>query len=299
MTPRHQHLWQCHALDRVLLALAHSDALRPALIFKGARILNLHLGELRRQSNDIDCNVALATFQQHDDLDSLAAWLQSELAAALTSGLQRDSQRFALQAVHLRRRPLQNHPRGWDGFKIRVQLSDAQHPAQGLPALDLDITTPEPLGPTAVQRMPLGDGHIQVCSLSRVAGEKLRAFLSSLPAYRRKLGLQPMRVRCKDIYDISRILGQRPISANPEFWRQASAELRLAAAARFIDCDGLATFEDELQATRTRYLLSSTVPEDISFERAWAGLREVVGFFEAEGFPPMRAPLPVLGHDGG
>jgi hypothetical protein len=49
--------WTNKALDEVLVAMIAAQPLREALIFKGARILNLHIRE-DRQSLDIDSNAA-------------------------------------------------------------------------------------------------------------------------------------------------------------------------------------------------------------------------------------------------
>lgn len=49
--------WTNEVLDEVFLAVIAAEPLRKALIFKGARILNLHLGD-SRESLDIDSNAA-------------------------------------------------------------------------------------------------------------------------------------------------------------------------------------------------------------------------------------------------
>ena len=48
--------WKSALLDAVLVASSKSDELRGLLVFKGARILNLRLGDESRQSLDIDSN---------------------------------------------------------------------------------------------------------------------------------------------------------------------------------------------------------------------------------------------------
>lgn len=57
----------------------------------------------------------------------------------------------------------------------------------------------------------LVDGHVVMAyTLQRIAGEKLRAFLSSLPTYRRQVKTPGEVVRVKDIYDLACILRVAP-----------------------------------------------------------------------------------------
>lgn len=72
-------------------------------------------------------------------------------------------------------------------------------------------------------------------TLVRIAGEKLRAFLSSLPAYRAKVKKPGEAVRAKDLYDISRIRRVHGLE-QIEFWRRAGEEFHVACRYRYIDC---------------------------------------------------------------
>lgn len=55
MKPEARDHWSNELLNEVFLAIIADEKLRGVLLFKGARILNLYLGE-SRQSLDIDSN---------------------------------------------------------------------------------------------------------------------------------------------------------------------------------------------------------------------------------------------------
>ena len=127
-------------------------------------------------------------------------------------------------------------------------------------------------------------------SFTRIAGEKLRAFLSSLPQYREKVKKRGEAVRVKDIYDIERIARVHPLD-NGEFWSKAGEEFRLACESRFVDCLGIDSFEQDLATTQSTYENDPTIPNEISFNDAWHTIREVVAFLEANRIIPFEFPL--------
>jgi len=137
----------------------------------------------------------------------------------------------------------------------------------------------------------VGKHEVTAYTLPRIAGEKLRAFLTSLPAYRRKLARPGEAVRAKDIYDLACIERERPLS-DRTFWNAAGQEFRTASASRFVDCAGQVTFEEDLDVTRATYEADATIPKDISFEAAWAVLRAAVKAMEGLGVIPFAFPLP-------
>jgi hypothetical protein len=138
----------------------------------------------------------------------------------------------------------------------------------------------------------VGKHEVTAYTLQRLAGEKLRAFLTSLPAYRRKLGRPGESVRAKDIYDLACIAQKRPLT-NQAFWSAAGREFRTASASRDVDCAGLTTFEEDLDVTRATYEADTTIPKDISFEAAWAVLRAIVQLMEGLGVIPFTCTLPA------
>ena len=123
--------------------------------------------------------------------------------------------------------------------------------------------------------------------MERIAGEKLRAFLSSLPEYRDKFNRPGKDVRAKDLYDLALILRHRPVS-NEAFWRTAADEFRHACHSRKVDCEGLSTFRQNWRTTRQIYETSS-LPDDVSFVDAETALTEIVDQLRKFGVLPIRA----------
>jgi hypothetical protein len=120
---------------------------------------------------------------------------------------------------------------GWDAFKVRMNVNDLSKHVRGLPALEIDVAAPEELLDTSVATIEVGGHRVYAYTLERIAGEKLRAFLSSLPAYRAKVKKPGEAVRAKDLYDVSRIRGVYGLE-QVEFWRLAGEEFRLACPVR-------------------------------------------------------------------
>ena len=81
---------------------------------------------------------------------------------------------------------------------------------------------------------------------SRVLDEIFAALAASKPldeAYRAKVKKPGEAVRAKDLYDISRIRRLYGLE-KVEFWRMAGEEFYAACRSRYIDCRGLATFQE-------------------------------------------------------
>lgn len=134
---------------------------------------------------------------------------------------------------------------------------------------------------------------IRAYSLERIAGEKLRAFLSSLPAYRSKTGRQAGSVRVKDLYDLSLIARRHP-PADHGFWLVAGEEFRLACRSRAVDCAGLETFAQQLTATRVAYEQDPTLVPAIPFTEVWGVLASVMEVYLDHGLVPFEFELPPL-----
>lgn len=293
MNPTQQQAWKRDALDMVFSALAESDELSQFLVYKGARILALRLGELHRASYDLDANLQLSFALRYPDRAEQVDRLQSLIHAAIEAHSNAQSPvRFALNGVKVMHRPRENHPLGWNAFDVTIQLHDyANEGVRGLPTVTFDIAAPELLGDRAVAPLAVGNQHVYAYTLERIAGEKLRAFLSSLGSYRAKVKKPGESVRAKDIYDLAQILRQHSI-ADESFWTTAGAEFRLACASRYIDCAGIATFEEDLALTKVTFDNEPVLPKDIAFEVAWAGIVQIVVFLATAGILPFEHPLP-------
>lgn len=296
MRSEDQDSWRDAALDVLMAAIATDDKLRAALIFKGARILSARLGTRHRFSRDIDANMT----QNFVDVRPEAVEQERALEHLIRTALERfmaraDPIRYRMESIRVVRRPPQGHPRGWSAFRVSVRLTDLknQH-VVGIPTLLLDVAAPEPLGDNSVAPLGVGDGNVLAYTLERQTGDKMKAFLTSLPAYRAKLGGGPAERtrRVKDLYDIATVERAHPVNQDRAFWDAVGKEFAIAARGRGVDCAGIVTFAEGLDETRTLYEESEIFGNDIPFDAAWAALERVVGAIERRGLIPFRFALP-------
>jgi hypothetical protein len=179
---------------------------------------------------------------------------------------------------------------GWDAFTVRLNVNDLTRQIRGLPPLEIDVAAPEEMLDSSVTEIRVGGYRVHACSLQRIAGEKLRALLSSPPAYRAKLKKPGDAVRVKDLYDVARIRRARDL-ADTEFWFTAGQEFQVACRSRYIDCAGLGTFQEQWEVTRQSYS-AAAIPRDVPFDEAAATLEAAVAFFAECGILPFEFPLP-------
>ena len=282
-------------MDEALQAFAADRVLRSFLIFKGARILNLRLGSPIRQSLDIDSNLTFGFQQSHPRMEDQQQLLETNFATALRRFFDRQNPvRFFVESTTVEPHPPRmDHPFGWNGFVVRVRVRDGrQSDLRGIPAIEIDVAASEELGPDAVSDLTIHDNlTIRAYTLERIAGEKLRAFLSSLPAYIDKIGRRSDAIRVKDLYDLARIRRARAID-DFNFWRTAGMEFRLACKSRFIDCIGMETFLEGATATKKAFQGDPTLPKDIEFEEVRNTLMDVLALFQKLDIVPFHFPLP-------
>jgi len=294
MRPDDRLRWKNAALDAVLVGLGSSAELRRLLVFKGARILNLVLGTERRQSLDIDSNILLTDFQvRFKEREQQATFLRDTIEQALRKYFERlDPQRYVLKRVSVKLKPKKvEHPLGWNAFAVTIVLEDLALPEQrGVPSLTVDIAAPEEFLSDSLMPFKLGGYDVQVYTVKRIAGEKLRAFLSSLPVYRKKVSGMPRPVRAKDLYDIARIEKVHSLD-DRDFWRRVGKEFCVACKSRLVDCAGLETFAEDFRVTKEAYEKDATIPDDITFDESWDVLCDIVSFFEREKMIPFRFPM--------
>lgn len=282
--------WVNQILNDIFLAVIASKPLREALVFKGARILNLYLGE-SRQSLDIDSNISPGMAATVHDLDAQADFLAREVPLALRRHFeQQNPVRLTLGKVKVDRNPPKGHPRAWDAFKLRIEVRDnALAGVIALPRLEIEVAAPETLGPDAVQTMPVHGHPARVYTLHRIAGEKLRAYLTSLPAYRRKMRGGERDFRVKDLHDIARILQARP-AIDQQFWNAAGLEFQLACESRLVDCAGPESFLESWPLARERYAADQSL-KAVPFAEAEAAIKTTAGLLESQGIFPLIYPL--------
>jgi len=280
-------------VGEVFRAMVAHESLRNALIFKGAWVLNLHLGT-ERQSLDIDSNFVAEFVDEHPDLDARKSWLESQIEPAVRNYFEsQDPVRFHLQSVKVKRNPLNTpHEHGWDGLIAEIKIRDELHPnIPNLPNAEIEIAAPELLGTNAITSMELNGFAMRAYTLHRIAGEKLRAFLTSLPTYRMKMKRGIRAPRVKDLHDLARILEARPIE-QVDFWRESAGEFKLACESRYVDCAGLDSFLESWEVTRQAYESDANLTA-IPFQKAEEALRVVVGLFEGFGVFPLVFPQEV------
>jgi hypothetical protein len=293
MDPDSAAAWREEALDHIFAALAASDTITASLVFKGARVLNARLHDEDRQSLDLDANLTATFLDAYPEREQQLRALQETVDLALRNYFPlQDPVRYEVAQVRVKSKPTSGHPWGWDAFEVNIGLQDHQQSSVlGIPRLTIDVAAPEVLGVNAVSPLQV-DGHLVTAyTTPRIAGEKLRAFLTSLPTYRTKLKGRHDIVRVKDLFDLVRISRQTPV-ADTRFWRVAAQEFRIACASRFVDCDGLASFSEQLEVTHATYARDKSIAA-ISFDDAWSNLVLIVGLFEQLAVVPFEFSLPV------
>ncbi|WP_438479696.1 nucleotidyl transferase AbiEii/AbiGii toxin family protein [Oleiharenicola lentus] len=290
MGPREQERWKNHILNEVFEAVAASDALRAILVFKGARVLNRRL-DSKRVSLDLDSALSADYAMQAINLTVQAHYIETELQKALENHFSAQSPiRFTIERLSIK---TSEHPLGWNAHTAVIRVRDARHATVlGLPPAEIDISAPELLSGHAVSALSVDHHHVYAYTLERIAGEKLRAFLSTLPAYRAKVKKPGFDIRVKDLYDLSLIEAKHPLR-DQHFWLKAGEDFKLACASRYIDCQGLVTFRENWNATQKAYESDATLPKDVSFARAAEVLTGIVSFLESTGLIPFSHPLPA------
>lgn len=287
--------WQSDVLDQIFEALAAYQPIADSMVFKGARVLNLRLGH-SRQSLDIDGNLSSAFAASVLTQDARLSFFEKHLPLALARHFDRQEPvRFTSDSVTIARRPKTDHPRGWDGFMIKLRISDQQvGNTNSLPDLGLDINAPEPVSAHAIAPLKIGRYEVQAYTLQRIAAEKLRAFLTSLPSYRAKMQpkKRPVPIRTKDLHDLARICRTKDPEVNSPFWEQVAEDFRLACQQRFVDCNGLRTFQDTWEVTKADYVHDAKL-SSVHFDEAEAALHSVTGVLSSLKIFPLVFPLPV------
>lgn len=291
MNPEEYDDWKEELLVEIFYGLSEHQPLQSMLVFKGARVLNELLHEVGRRSLDIDSNLWKVFVESTPDRSVQQEKLEKELRIAISRHFDRQSPvRYSLDRIKVDPRPKEEHPRGWDAYDVRITVVDHARPAvRGLPTLKLDIAAPEALSDGSIAPLRIGTGTIFAYTLERIAGEKMRAFLSSLPSYRNKMKKPGNAVRVKDIFDIARISDVHPIDDN-DFWSVVGDEFRLACRSRFVDCLGIDSFEQDLVTTEFVYDNDPTLPDTPKFSEAWNTIRRIVTFLEGIEIIPFEFP---------
>jgi len=284
--------WKKITLLHILSALAKSEEIKKVLIFKGALILNHRLGT-ERMSLDIDSNLDLNFILQFPERADQKAFLEKHIPIAIVRYFERqDPVRYEYKGLKIEPTPRTDHPRGWDAFRVKIKLIDNENEGvRGLPALTIDVAAPETLSDKSIDEIPWNGGNIRAYTLERIAGEKSRAFLSTLPTYRNKVKKPGEAIRAKDLYDLTRILEEVPITEK-NFWQTAGDEFRLACESRFVDCSGLESFQEDWKSTKEAFNSDKIIPTDVGFDAIEETLTSIVSFWTGIGIIPFKFHLP-------
>lgn len=286
-------LWKYEALSQVLSALSENAEIRDVLIFKGALILNRRLGT-DRLSLDIDSNLDTDFSLQVPDRSDQKSFLETHIPLAVSRYFENQSPvRFGVSRVKVDLKPRVEHPKGWNAFQVKITLIDHQLAGvRGLPALTIDVAAPETLTKDSIDEIQWNGSTIRAYTLERIAGEKARAFLSTLPSYREKMKKPGEAIRVKDLYDLTRILENKPIT-DETFWATAGKEFQLACESRYIDCQGGISFKESWSETKAAFENESIIPRGIDFKTAEEALDSIVSLWEQLGVIPFEFALPT------
>ena len=289
--------WKDNVLDEIFAAIAASELLTKALIFKGARVLARYLPEGARQSLDLDSNTTREFIERYPERKALAAVIEQELTAAIRRHFESQSPvTYELSTIRVTPKPPREHPHGWNALEIRLRVVDLRRQSQGgIPSLQLDIAAPEELTDESTTQIVVAGHKVQAYTLERIAGEKLRAFLSSAPAHQAKTDRTGI-LRAKDLYDLARIASKVPIT-DTKFWRKVGVEFYTACKSRGVDCAGWSTFAAIETLARGLYEKESVLPKNIPFDKAWSALNSIMKRLEKDGVTPFTNPLPPVGKD--
>jgi hypothetical protein len=284
--------WKADVLSHILFALAASSELKAVLVYKGALILNKRLAT-ERMSLDIDSNLLQAFVSACPGMKDQAILLEKIFTTAISKYFNRqDPVRYELSSIKIERTPPVDHPLGWDAFKIKINIADFKNRGvRGLQALTIDVAAPETLTINSVSEIDLGGNVVNAYTLERIAGEKMRAFLSTLPAYRAKVKKPGEAVRVKDLYDLARIIRAKPIT-DESFWEMAGEEFKLACSSRYIDCAGLLTFKENWVETQRLYETDPMLPKDVQFDEIDKIITDINQFLSKRKITPFKSTLP-------
>lgn len=295
-----QERWRFEAINHILLAMARSRDLRDNLVFKGALVLNRRLGT-SRMSLDIDANLDVDYAKLHPDREGQRTFLDEHIGKAVSRYFEsQDPVRYELKRLSIALSPKEEHPQEWNAFAITVSLIDHKHVGgrdfkhaggRGLPNVTIDVAAPEKLSERSIADLDVDGFTIRAYSLERIAGEKARAFLSTLPTYRAKMKKPGEAVRAKDLYDLTRIIRAKPISETG-FWTIAGQEFLLACESHYVDCSGLDSFMEDWAVTRATFASLVIPKDDCTFEEAEATITAITGFWREIGLFPQTFPLP-------
>jgi hypothetical protein len=187
-----------YVIGHLLSTIAEESTLASTLVMKGGTALKkLYFGDYRF-SEDLDFSGVDAPRG-----DALEAALRTVAAAASASMSVAGQFSVAVERITHR----EAHPGGQENFLFRIQFPWQRQP---LCTVKIEVTADEPvLVPTVARPILHGYGEtlpgtVRVYALEEIVAEKLRAILQSEARREQRAWIRP---RCRDFYDLWRILG--------------------------------------------------------------------------------------------
>jgi len=252
-----------------------------------------HVPEAARQSLDLDANVTAEFVAAFPEAQDRAGQIERRMGAALSRHFERANPvRYELETIRVDPKPPGGHPRGWNALQAQIRVRDLARPGmRGIPSLTIDLAAPERLSDHSTTTLDVGGRKVTAYTLERIAGEKLRAFLSTTPEHQAKKAGIRETLRVKDLPDLARILEHAPLGDH-RFWKAVGEEFRLACEGRGVDCAGWSSFEAVEALARETYAKDATVAATIPFDLAWQALRSIVSRISEEGIVPFTFRMP-------
>jgi hypothetical protein len=258
-----QQRWREDLLEAFAAAIGNDRTLIDAFVFKGARVLALHVPSHSRASLDLDAAVRPG----HE-------WTQVTLEAALTGALRRrfvneDPRRFELVALTVEPRPRKPHPRGWDGWIVKITARAAGSSVRNPPVVNVDLAASEPWREGALCQREIGGALVWTYTLERQLGEKGRALLKSLQPETKRA------IRAKDVYDLAWTARTHPVSDASRLWGTAAHHFADACESREVSFDGMPSLNAHRDAIRDSYVKDQTL-NAVHFDEAWQALHAIM-----------------------
>jgi len=136
----------------------------------------------------VNSNLTAPFVEKYPDREAHREFLEREITRAVRRHFERQEPvQYELTTLKVQTYPNKSHVMGWDAFKVKISVNDLNRRVGGLPTLEIDVAAPEEMLDTSIATIDVGGHLAHAYTLERIAGEKPRAFLSTLPAYRAKV----------------------------------------------------------------------------------------------------------------
>lgn len=277
----------------VLRAISGNPFLREMLYLKGAYATEGHTGR-PRSTQDVDFTVAEMLGTPNPEGERTVKRLFTE---AVENHLELQDRDWSLYQVSAHKSPSsKRHPRGWDSFEVRITL---QVRGRTRHTVKLEITPEDhPIDSVEIscetgavaEAESSAANTVKTYTAAEIVAEKLRAFLQSLPPYRKKMGGGERTPRVRDIRDIAVLVEMLGDQLDIE---SVARKFQRRCASRLVDCcsvDDYSPKPDSIEIYRQNYEADDELAT-IRFNVAWKTMMELVSRIENEFGLPGAFPL--------